>query len=109
MSIYEVFMKFYVKLVKILPMDNMYFVMELYEHDLFPGDIIYKMKRNILTPREKARCFLDTVIQPTVRVGVGRGFNQLLDVMEDDEYPEAQRLAKEIRDELKKGNANNAS
>ena len=102
-------MNFYDELVEILPMDDMYFVTKLHRHNLLPGDIKYKMKDDKLAPEKKAECFLDAVIRPTVRAGVGRGFYQLLDVMEKDKYPEAQHLAKEIRDELKEGKANNAS
>ena len=89
-------------------MDDMYFVAKLRSRNLLPGDLKYKMTGEKFT-RNKVECFLDDVIGPTVKAGVGRGFYQLLDVMEDDEYPEAQHLAKKIRDELKKGKANNAS
>ena len=109
MSTDDVFVEFYDELMESLPMDDMSFITKLHRHRLLPGDVKYKMKSRELTPEEKASYFLDNVIEPTIGAGVDRGFYQLLDVMDDSKHHKAEILAKEIRDKLKEGKANNAT
>ena len=105
MSTSEVFKQFYYKLVVTLPMSDVTFTAQLVSHDLLPGDLNDQMK-SLATASDKAAHFLDRVIKPAVTIGVVRGFNELLNVMEDSEYFNVKELAQQIRSKLKEGSVN---
>ena len=95
MATTEAFRKYYLKLVKTLPMDDTLFTAELFSNDL-PGDHKERVE-SLETKSDKATYFLDHVIKPSVISGVGSGFDKLLNVMEDSEYQGVKELAKQIR------------
>jgi len=100
MSTSEVFKHFYVKLVRMLPMNDAIFMAKLFSAKLLPGDVKYQVE-SMSTQADKATHFLDRVIQPSVTSGVGRHFYDLIKVMEDSEYNGVKELAKLIRNELR--------
>ena len=94
MSTSDVFKKFYVKLVKGLPMDDTLFRAELFANDLLPGDHKERVE-SLATKSDKAAYFLDHVIKPSVTSNDhGSSFDKLLSVMEDSEYQGVKELAK---------------
>ena len=105
MSTSEVFRQFYVKLIKILPMNDPLFTAELFASDLLPGYLKQKIEAE-KTPVDKAKCFLDHKISSNVSVGYSTSFNKLLDVMEDSGNDSLKELAKEIKTVLKEGPVN---
>ena len=102
MSTSEVFKQFYVKLIKLLPMDDPLFTAELFVCDLLPGNLQQKIEAE-KTPVDKAKCFLDRKISSDVSVGYSTSFNKLLDVMEDSGNDSLKELAEEIKTVLKQG------
>jgi len=91
MSTSEVFKQFFAKLAKSLPMDDVIFVAELFSHDLLPGDH-YDQVESRSTRAERAVYFLSHVIKPAITTDIG-SFNELLNIMEDSEFPNAKKLA----------------
>ena len=85
MSTSEVFKKFYVQLVKKLPMNDTLFIAELFANDLLPGDH-KECVESLPTKSKKASHFLDHVIKPSVTSDDGCSFDKLLDVMEDSDH-----------------------
>ena len=104
MSTSEVFKQFFAKLAKSLPMDDPIFVAELFSHDLLPGDH-YDQVESRSTRADKAVYFLNHVIKPALTSDVG-SFNELLNVMEDSEYPNVKELVLQIRGKLHEGSVN---
>ena len=96
----RVFQQFYSKLVKTLPMDDAMFIAELFSNDLLPGDVKNQLKLLHRTSVDKASLFLDSVIEPSVTSDGGSGFDKLLNIMKDSEYPHMKELAKQIRASL---------
>jgi len=90
----DTFKKFYVKLVKVLPINNI--SSDLYSHNLLPGD--HKARIDGLdTPKQKAEYFLDHVIKPGVEIGYTGQFDEMLKVMENSDDPPVKFLAGEIK------------
>ena len=101
MSTSEVFKKFYSKLVKTLPMNDAIFIAELYSRDLLPGDLKEQIA-SLATRADKATHLLDHVIKPSVTGDdVGNCFDELLNVMEDNDHQGVKELAKLIRTSLR--------
>jgi len=98
MSTDEVFLEFYAKLVKTLPMDDDIFVAELYSAKLLPGDAKAQVKSKS-TRAMKAAYFLDDVIEPSLSITFG-SFDKFLKVMENNDYHGVKELAKSIRSNL---------
>ena len=73
----KVFQKFYSKLVKTLPMNDVIFIAELYSRDLLSNDLKEHIE-SLSTSARKASYFLDHVIKPSVT----SSFDKLLNVME---------------------------
>ena len=102
MSTSEVFKKFYLKLVKGLPMDDTLFRAELFTNDLLPGDHKERVE-SLTTKSDKAAYFLDHVIKPSVTSDDhGSSFDKLLNIMEDSDHQGVKELAKQIRTSLRK-------
>ena len=101
-SIFKVFQQFYPELVITLPMDDAIFMAKLYSHSLLPDDLKDYIE-SLATSAKKASSFLDRVIRPSVTSGVGRNFDELLDVMKDSENQNVNELAKLIRTSLQEG------
>ena len=74
-------------------MDDPNFTAKLYSARLLPSHLKeYVESRSPATRTEKATCFLDQVIKPSMT-----SFTELLNVMEDSEYPHVKELAKQIK------------
>ena len=100
MSSREVFEKFYANLVMLLPMDDGMFFAHLYASELLPDDLSSQVRRQS-TSAERAVLFLDSAIQPSLRIGDNSTFMRLLKVMQEMEYINARQLAHQIKSELK--------
>jgi len=107
MSTSEVFKQFFATLAKSLPMDDPIFVAELFSHDLLPGDH-YDQVESRSTRADKAVYLLNHVIKPSLITDDG-SFNELLNIMEDSEFPNAKKLTQQIRSKLKEGPVNTDS
>ena len=102
MSTSKVFRKFYVQLVKVLPMNDSEFVAELYSCDLLPGNLKDRVKAE-KTQADKATCFLDGKINRDVSIDDFSSLMELLKIMEENEDKSLRRLATEIKVALKEG------
>ena len=100
MSTSKVFKKFYSKLVEILPMSNATFIAILYSNDLISRELKNQLNLPHRTSAEKATLFLDSVIEPSVTVS-GNCFDELLNVMEDNDHQGMKELARQIRTSLR--------
>ena len=100
MSTSEVFKKFYVQLVKKLPINDTLFTAELFANDLLPGDHKEHVE-SLPTKSDKASYFLDHVIKPSVTSDDGSSFDKLLNVMEDSDHQGVKELTKLIRTSLR--------
>ena len=95
---YAVFRKFYLKLIDVLPMDDIIFIAELFASGLLHGDLKDEISA-LKTKRRKTAYFLDKAIEPSIRSQVGTEFDVLLTVMESCEFENVKKLAKEIKRE----------
>ena len=101
MNIKEVYDKFYLQLVKSLPMKDAIFVAHLPK--LLAGDLMHKVgPESKSTPAEAAKFFLDNVIGPAVEIGDYEPFTILLSKMEAIKSISLENIAKEIRKEIQK-------
>ena len=100
MSSSEVFRRFYVKLVTMLPMNDPLFVAKLFACGLLPGNLEQDIKAE-KTPVDKATLFLGHRIKTDISVDDSTNFNKLLNVMEDSDYDNLKMLAEEIKTALK--------
>ena len=97
----SVFKSYYPKLVKLLPMNNVCFMSELYGNDLLPGEL--KTKIELLpTSVERASKFLDNVIKPSVEVNDSRKFHILLELMKEIDDFNVRELAEKINIKLER-------
>ena len=105
MSAIEVFKKFYVELVKILPMDDVIFIANLYANDLLPFSHKEQIQ-SMPTEPQKATVFLDHVIQPSLVIGDNSKFIKLLSIMEESNFVVLEAVADHIRSQLKQAPSN---
>ena len=92
----EIFQKFYFKLVKTLPMNDVIFMAKLYSRGLLHGDLKEAIQ-SLPTSVNKSSYFLDNAIKPSLTYDDASGFDVLLNIMEDSEYESVKELAKLIR------------
>ena len=104
MSAKELFKEFYAKLVRVLPLDNVMFIIMLESSNFMTGDVKNEINAKP-TRADKAIFFLNTTISPALSAGNDSLFFGLLKVMEDSDIPDVKAVAKEI---LKKGAAKSA-
>jgi len=102
MSYYDVFKKYYEKLLVALPMDDVMFRAKLFSHDLLPGDLKQQVESK-KTSAEKAMYFLDNKIKSDVTISVSTSFDELLQIMASWESDSLKKLAKEIKTTLMEG------
>ncbi|XP_065918177.1 NACHT, LRR and PYD domains-containing protein 3-like isoform X2 [Dysidea avara] len=93
MSTIKVFRYFYPQLVEMLPMNDVTFLSNLFSVNLLPGNVNDQVK-SMSTQADKATYLLDNVIRPSVTIGVGESFN---DLIKNSEYDSVKELAKLIR------------
>ena len=96
-SMREVYMDYYPMLIKVIPMDDVLFVAQLYAGQLLPGDAKDVIKSRP-TRTEKAQYFLDNFIDKGFADdGSNNLFLALLDIMESSESSTLELLAEEIK------------
>ena len=78
----KVFLHFYSRLVKSLPMNDSRFIADLYSNYLLPGDLKFKIKGLLGSCADKASMFLDDVIEPSLETNI-KLLNTLLEVMKE--------------------------
>ena len=100
MSTSEVFKKFYVELVTVLPVDDAMFLAKLFSCDLLPGNLMNQIMVKETRP-DKAMCFLNGKINCDISIGDFTSFNKLLDVMEESGNNSLRVLAMKIKNALK--------
>ena len=87
------------RLVKCLPMDDVYFIAKLSAEQLLPGDIEKKIKQSS-AQSDKALYFLSHVIKPALEIDEVSGFKQLLSIMQTCGYDHVQKLSCQIENEM---------
>lgn len=98
-SIVDVFQENYPKLMRALPMDDEYFIAELYAKKLLPGNLKATIKA-LPTVAEKASIFLDDVIKPSLENNDCTKFHTLLRLMMENDDVTIKKLAERIRNLL---------
>jgi len=98
-SILGIFKKYYPKLIRSLPMNDEYFMAELYGKDLLPGDLKADIE-SLPTSAKRASKFLDEVIKPSVEVNDDRKFHMLLSSMKQIDDVTIKELADKVRTSL---------
>ena len=97
----QIYEKFYLKLVNLLPMNNVIFIAKLSAKDLLPGDIQTKLL-SFVPSADKSSYFLDRVIKPALDAGYTEGFDKLLEIMENSEYFHVKATAAKITSDIAK-------
>ena len=95
----KAYQKFFHKLLKSLPMDDAYFIKELCEQGLLPGDTKNKIE-SFPAQTDKASYFLRHVIKPALDIDETSYFDDLLSLMEKSEYRHVKKLAGTIKHAL---------
>ena len=100
-SIIDVFQENYLNLMRALelPMNDEYFMGELYTRKLLPGNLKATIKA-LSTGAEKASKFLDDVIKPSLESNDCTKFHTLLRVMMKNDDVTIKKLAERIRSSL---------
>ena len=100
MNIKEIYIKFYSRLVKALPMKDATFIANLTSQKLISENLKHKVGPGLnITPGEAASCFLDEVIGPAIYTGYNKPFSLLLSEMES--FSDLlKNLAEEINKEI---------
>ena len=86
--------KYYVHLIKVLPMNDVIFIAELYSADLLPGNLKEEVQSK-LTAAEKADHFLQHGIKNDTE-----NFNKLLTIMKSHNGDHLWKLAEKIQREI---------
>ena len=86
-------------LVKILPMNDAIFIANLKTNGLLEGDTSEQID-NQGTKADKAKYFLQNVIEPGLAVGDTETFDKFVTVMEKSERMLLEKRARKIRSEL---------
>ena len=98
-SVLEVFQEYYPQLMRALPMDDDYFIAELYAKQLLPNNIKADIE-SLLNSAKRATRFLDDVIKPYVEKNDCRSFHTLLWLMKENGDSTTKALANKIRKSL---------
>ena len=98
-SIVDVFQENYPKLMRALPMNDEYFIAELYARKLLPGNLKATIKP-LPTGAEKASTFLDDVIRSSLENNDCTRFHALLRLMMEHDDVTVKKLGERIRNLL---------
>ena len=96
----EVYEKNLEKLVKALPMDDVTFTTQLSSKKILPGSVDAHVK-SLPTESDKADYYLKRVIKKSLDIGETQELNNLIVVMEKCEYAHVERLAEDMKSDLK--------
>lgn len=97
-SVLEVFRKNYPQLMRILPMNDEFFLADLYAENLLPGSLKDDLK--LLPISQRATKFLDEVIKPSIEINDCTKFQTLLRLMMKNEDITIKNLATRVRNLL---------
>ena len=97
-SVLEVFQEHYPQLMKVLPMNDDYFIAQLYAKNLLTGSL--KADVESLPTANRASKFLDDVIKPSVENNDCTKFHTLLWLMRENDDSTIKSLANKIRKSL---------
>ena len=95
-SVLDVFQEHYPKLMRALPMNDEYFIAELYAKKLLPGNLKADIESLPISARRASK-FLDDVIKPSVENNDCRKFHTLLRVMKENDNDSIRELADKLR------------
>ena len=95
-SVLDVFQEYYTELMRALPMNDKYFVAELYSKKLLPGNLKADIE-SLPTSAERASKFLDDVIKPSVENNDCTKFHTLLRLMKENDDVTVKQLADTVR------------
>ena len=95
-SVLDVFQEHYPKLIRELPMNDDYFMAELYAMKLLPGNLKADIE-SLPTSVKRASKFLDDVIKPSVENNDCTKFHTLLRLMKKTDDVAIKELADTIR------------
>ena len=90
----DIFKEFYPKLLEILPIDCL--ISQLYSKQLLSSNHKERLQA-LTTKKERAKCFLDEVIEPGIKVDCMEQFYEMLAVMVKSDDPPVRFLAKEMK------------
>ena len=96
----EVYEKNLEKLVKALPMDDVTFSTQLSSKKILPASVDAHIK-SLPTESDKADYYLKRVIKKSLDIGETQELNNLIAVMEKCEYSHVERLAEDMKSDLK--------
>ena len=97
-SVLEVFQEHYPQLMRALPMDDDYFIAQLYAQNLLTGSL--KADIESLSTTNRASKLLDDVIKPSVENNDCTKFHTLLRLMKKTDDSTIKALANKIRKSL---------
>ena len=98
-SVLEVFQEYYPQLMRALPMNDDYFIAELYVRKLLPNNIKADME-SLPNSTKRATRFLDDVIKPSVEKNDCTKFHTLLQLMRENDDGTIKALANKTRKSL---------
>ena len=98
-SVLEVFQEYYPQLMRALPMDDDYFIAELYAKNLLPNNIKADIE-SLPNSAKRATRFLDDVIKPSVEKNDCTKFHTLLSLLKKNDNATIKALANKIRKSL---------
>ena len=90
----DIFKEFYPKLLEVLPIDCL--ISQLYSKQLLSSDHKERLQA-LTTKKERAKYFLDEVIEPGLKVGCTEQFDKMLAVMVKSDDPPVRFLANEMK------------
>ena len=90
----DIFKEFYPKLLEILPINCL--ISQLYSKQLLSSNHKDRLQA-LSTNKERAKCFLDEVIEPGLKVGYMDQFYEMLAVMVKSDDPPVKFLANEMK------------
>ena len=90
----DVFKEFYPKLLEILPINRL--ISQLYSKQLLSSNHKDRLQA-LSTNKERAKCFLDDVIEPGLKIGYMDQFDEMLAVMVKSDDPAVKFLANEMK------------
>ena len=98
-SALEVFQEHYPKLIRALPMNDNYFIANLYAKRLLPNDIKVDIE-SLHNSAKRATRFLDSVIKPSVEKNDCTKFHVLLSLLKKNGNSTTKALVNKIRKSL---------
>ena len=96
--------KYFMELIKCLPIKDPIFMGLLRIHDLLPSDLQEEVEAKE-TRAKKIQCFWDNAIKPSIDIKTDKPLRQLLIVMKEDKYLKnslLKRLATEIQKDIER-------